>query len=610
MFDLARSWRILLLATFLVAPRALAAQTVEGEVTDAESGEAVVGAAMVLLDAAGERQGQTTTDRAGRYRLVAHAAGEHRVRVERIGYPAVTSEALPLAAGATVRRSFRLATATLSLEGVAVRAETRCGVRPEADERTAAVWEEARKALAAANAARADGAVRYAVRTYTRRTDPVTGRVEALAETPAEVRGRPFVPAPLDRLVTHGFVETAGGRMTYRAPDAETLLAPEFVDQHCFGLTADTARGGWVGLTFSPVPGRSVPDIEGVLWLDRRTAELRRADFTYTRLPAAQRNLGAGGALEFMRLAGGEWIISRWHIRMPHIDRPGRRVTRGTVPMEEQGGEVAAVTTADGSTVALHVPATLRGTVRAADGAPLPGVRVGLDGTVYAAETGEDGAFVLEGVMPGTYRPTLLADALALGDSAAVSLAPGQAARVELTARTAAPAWQVTLEGLRVEGRSAGLEALGFYARKAEGRGVFLTAAEFPRPATLLEVVASIRGMQVIEYTPPPVVEGAATFRPEPRIATRWAAPRTDVHGSAEPCLVPILLDGRMVLTDEPIPQRRIDQTYVAEVTAIEVYRRRQEVPEAFRTRHTTCGLVVVWTREHEAAKAGEAPAG
>jgi hypothetical protein len=585
-----------------------AAQAVEGEVVDAETSQPVVGASVVLLDAAGEPLAQTVTDRAGRYRLPARAAGEHRVRVERVGHPSVTSEALPLAAGVVTRRAFRLGVAAVSLEGVAVRAEARCGVRPDGDSATAGVWEEARKALAAANAARADGALRYTVRTYLRRTQ-ATGQVHELRETPAEVAGRPFVPAPLERLLRFGFVEQAGTRLVYRAPDAETLLAPEFLDQHCFGVAgAHPQQPGWVGLSFAPVPGRSVPDVEGVLWLDRRTAELRRADFTYTRLPATHRNLGAGGSLEFQRLAGGEWIISRWSIRMPHLPRgtASRRLSRDRVVVEEQGGEVVAVATGDGRTVAVHAPATLRGTLRDAGGAPLPGVRVTLAGTVYGATTGADGGFVLEGVMPGSYAPALQAERLALAETGAVELRAGATAEVALTAAGVPAAAVVTLAPLAVEGRSVGLAALGFYARRAEGRGVHLTAAELPKVGTLLEVLSGIRGLRVMEYVP---TAGGATFPPEPRLVSRFAGVPGDVRGNEErPCLIPVMLDGRLVLTDEALPQRRLDQTWIAEVAAVEVYRRRAEVPERFRGRHTTCGLVVLWTREHEAATAAAAP--
>jgi hypothetical protein len=118
---------------------------------------------------------------------------------------------------------------------------------------------------------------------------------------------------------------------------------------HCLGVaTRDVPP--WVGFTFTPMPGREVPDVAGVLWLDRVSREPRRLEFHYTELrklltrhtlptlrnefleragrsttvgisQIQMREEDFGGALDFERLQGGSWLTRRWEIRTAYVTR-------------------------------------------------------------------------------------------------------------------------------------------------------------------------------------------------------------------------------------------------------------------------------------------------
>ncbi len=95
-----------------------------------------------------------------------------------------------------------------------------------------------------------------------------------------------------------------------------------------------------------------MPDITGVLWLDRATAELRYLEYRYTKLAGWVPATAVGGRIDFQRLPNGAFVIHAWWIRAPI---PELRRTPGREPrlfgFKERGGRVTAVLTADGRPV-------------------------------------------------------------------------------------------------------------------------------------------------------------------------------------------------------------------------------------------------------------------
>ncbi|HEU4557569.1 MAG TPA: carboxypeptidase regulatory-like domain-containing protein, partial [Longimicrobium sp.] len=218
-----------------------------------------------------------------------------------------------------------------------------------------------------------------------------------------------------------------------------------------------------IGLAFEPVRGRRVPDIRGTLWLDRRSAELRRVEYGYRGGPPESDDPRVGGTVEYGRVADGPWIVRRWNIRMPQTTLEQRlRNVSGTnqnarlvgrtemrlAGLLEAGGEVTGVATRDGRPLLAGGAAVpvLRGTVwDSTRAAPLAGARVYLSGTGAAAESGSDGTFVL--AAPGEGRYTVAFSHPALGPLASaartqtVALKAGDTASVAL----AVPAWRTAM---------------------------------------------------------------------------------------------------------------------------------------------------------------------
>lgn len=334
-----------LAAAVLAAP--LRAQAVSGRFV--ESGGAPVPAARVLLqDESGRTVHSALTGADGQFSLRAPAAGRYVVRAERIGYASTVSEPLQLAAGETATQRLVAVGQRVMLDAIVVSAEARCSVRPGGDQ-TAAVWGEVRKALDAVSATTGDQRARFAVELFERDVDSGTGSVTA--DNRRRVEGmahKPFVTVDPERLSNVGFVEREGEGYLYAAPDADVLLSDRFLEEHCFRLrTAGAPSQGLIGLAFEPVRGRRVSDVQGVLWVDRASAELRLMEFEYTRPPLRGPRGVPGGRMEFQRLPDGRWITSSWVIRMP----VEQAVTQSNV-LVPQAQRLAAIREVGGSIVA------------------------------------------------------------------------------------------------------------------------------------------------------------------------------------------------------------------------------------------------------------------
>jgi len=89
--------------------------TITGQVTDARSG-AALSSVQVYLSGTGTG---TLTNAAGRYLMLNVPPGSYTIRVERIGYSAVT-QAVTVSAGQTVNQDFALSEEALGLDEIVV----------------------------------------------------------------------------------------------------------------------------------------------------------------------------------------------------------------------------------------------------------------------------------------------------------------------------------------------------------------------------------------------------------------------------------------------------------------------------------------------------------
>lgn len=310
----------------LVAVDPSPAQTLHLRVVE-ESGAGVPGAIVRLLGPIGE-VARGLTDEVGRLILQAPLAGAYRVRVDRIGWAAVLSDPVTLSAGEPVRITVPVTSARVDLPAIEVQAQTSCQRHEAMDPMATVLLEEIHKALAAHVASQASMRLRRRVTLHELDADGAPIRETLVASDLTE--GPPFESLPPALLAREGFVIGEVGReAVFAAPDAALLLSDEFVRQHCFHVVRGS--DGLIGLSFEPVPERRVPDIMGVLWVERLTGELKALDFNYTHLPRFLDGSPLGGRVEFQRLDTGAWIISAWRLRMPVIETrvmQSRRETR------------------------------------------------------------------------------------------------------------------------------------------------------------------------------------------------------------------------------------------------------------------------------------------
>jgi len=408
------SWKtFLVLASLVLAAPSLHAQAVRGELREGESGRPVAGAFVVLLDGNGRQVGGSFTDAAGRFHLQAPSPGRYALRAERVGYVGVRSEALQLDAGQTVLYGMEMGAGAIQLDGLVVQGERRrCAVLPDAGAQTATIWEEARKALNAAAWTESGRRFRYNLQQTYRELNVASNRV--VSERGESITGysvSPFVSAPVESLVNEGFVQVDGDSLNYYAPDAKVLLSDEFLDTHCFRVQpGEGETKELVGLAFEPLRGRRIPDVQGVLWLDRQSAELRYLEYTYTGLDLAGPTGRLGGRVEFERLSSGEWIVPRWRIRMPMVAVESVKlgmqshVRRRMVGLTEVVGDVLEVRSVQGTLIRSTARAALSGTVfDSTRAAPLSGARVRLAGTASEAVTDAQGRFRIADVAEGRY---------------------------------------------------------------------------------------------------------------------------------------------------------------------------------------------------------------
>ncbi|HVG46397.1 MAG TPA: carboxypeptidase regulatory-like domain-containing protein [Longimicrobium sp.] len=441
------------LAAALAAAGPARAQVVHGALVDT-AGRPVEQVLVALVGPGGRQVGGALTSASGEFRIRAPGAGRYSLRAERVGYASVVTPAFELKDGETREQRMVASGRAVALQGVVVTPRNRrCAVRPGAGMATATLWEEARKALAAAEFASRAGLFWYDVVRWERDMAPGGGAVTRdLRQTRSGVSALPFVSIPPAELSREGFIRTVeGDSVVYAAPDAAVLLSDEFLSDHCFRVTAGSDPS-LVGLEFEPTAGRVVPDVHGVLWLDRASAELRRVEYRYVNGPPESAAPDVGGFVEFERLRGGPWIVRRWAIRMPVAEMVTRGLTvdgsrpvsraLNVVAVHEAGGEVASARLLQGGTAGeaitrATVPAVVEGVVwDSLARAPLAGARVFLSGTGAQAVTDIEGHYRMEAPAAGTYAITFSLPSLGPISTAvsprAVTAVAGQTTRADL----------------------------------------------------------------------------------------------------------------------------------------------------------------------------------
>jgi hypothetical protein len=307
------------------------------------------------------------------------------------------------------------------LSSINIRERETCRVNADTGFMVARVWEEARKAMLSTQLS-SDGAPLFAEWIeYDRMLDSAARLVrEQRIRTSRNPTTHAFRSRPAAFLDSAGYVVADNTGTMYFAPDAEVLLSESFAAGHCFHLVASPSTAGaaqLIGVGFQPSRDRrDKRDIEGTLWVDRTSAELRTLDFRYTNLPDVVREAAAGGRVEFLRLKDGNWLVSRWHVRMPLVGAQrrssaeglGRVVISGSVSairgIQITGGEVTRVTRHDSLVHQATGPSITLQIVSRDSLVPSSAASLTLEGTDYAAAADASGHIRLTPVLAGRYR--------------------------------------------------------------------------------------------------------------------------------------------------------------------------------------------------------------
>ncbi len=393
------------------APSAVDAQVLRGRLVGADDGNGIGGAMLTLVDRSGRMAERVLSRDNGVFEVRAAEPGEYRLKAERIGYETTFSDYVRLAAADTLALRMVARVEAISLQGIETEADRRCRVRPEEGLAVTRVWNEARKALAAAAWTQDRGMYRYEMMGITRQLDRKGHTVISEDRSYRQgYRKAPFVSVPADELIEGGFATFSATESVYRAPDAGVLLSNPFLDTHCFRLKRDEDEApGLIGLAFEPVPGRRVAEIAGTLWIDPVTSRLKWLGFLYRNLdiPDVLLPSSPGGRVDFQHLPNGTWIVNSWWIRMPRggseIQPLSGRLVTTLQGATIQGGEVLRVHGNEGVVLQADTGGRIAGIVFDSLHAGLPGARVFIAGSGTETTTGPDGRFELTHLESGRY---------------------------------------------------------------------------------------------------------------------------------------------------------------------------------------------------------------
>jgi len=396
-----------------------------------------------LLDSSGIEVARALSDGDGRFTLRALSAGHYWMRSERIGFRAFVSDTVDLAAEESLEYTLHVEALPIRLETLVVPGRDRCNTNPEQGEQTVVIWDEIRKALAAS--VWVDEQELFHFRRYMYRRDLNKRRNRKLAEvgaTRAGVAEPPYRSVPPEQLASDGYIAEREDGTWYYLPDAHTLRDEDFLDTYCFHVTRDERRRpGQIGLAFEPMSDRELPDVQGAIWLDEESSELRELEVRHTKVPYHVDDARIGGTVRFLMLPSGAWIVRDWQVRTPRIEitehpRHARGYEAEVKGFTDTGGEIFEVSTSEGASVYSAPVSTIRGHVYdSTSAAYLRGAIATLVGTDFGAVTDDSGRFELTVPLEGEYSLAInhprLDSLLAPSQVEAMELRRGATTRIE-----------------------------------------------------------------------------------------------------------------------------------------------------------------------------------
>jgi hypothetical protein len=251
-------------------------------------------------------------------RLLRAPPGEYRVRVRRIGYLPFVSSPIALPRSGTL--ALDVLSPRVQLDQIVVTSSSQCRPGDPDTEALSIIWGEIDKALQASQLTMEDLEGIGRARKYRLEVGANGNVVSADTTVFRIIDHRPFGAIAPESLATTGYVQgdERKGWVSF-GPDEMVLRSDEFAATHCFKAVRDSARPRDIGVAFEPIPDRLVPEIAGVIWVDRSTAELREIVFNFVNAGVLSR-FEAGGFTRFRHVPSGAWIVDEWKLHMPRIE--------------------------------------------------------------------------------------------------------------------------------------------------------------------------------------------------------------------------------------------------------------------------------------------------
>jgi hypothetical protein len=365
------------------------------------------------------------TSSSGRFVIHVDSADVYRLQVLRVGFQPTPMVPVRVERNREISVLLVAVSSPVSLTAVMVSRDRSCRLARDTGFAVSRVWEEARKVLWGTVLSSEEVPLRAEWITYTRVTDS-SGRFvrEQRVHHEQQSTRRAFRSISADSLSRVGYVVEESDGLRFHAPDADVLLDERFAGTHCFGLRDSLALSTrLVGLTFSPAQRRrSVHDIEGTMWFDDATAQLRALDFAYTNLPPVAPQHRGGGRIEFELFAETGWMVRSWYARLPVLVAPPATGARGTSQTRTgrvdlvvdrhavSGGDLRWVSRNDSTLLMRQLPMLRLQLVAGTNPADFTG------GTVYVVGTNLQGVVGLSGVVEigplpeGQYRVQIAAN--------------------------------------------------------------------------------------------------------------------------------------------------------------------------------------------------------
>jgi hypothetical protein len=410
-----RSLQAALLVACALSPAR--AQWLRVSLVDELSGQPLRGALVSAINANGTATPSFLSSANGLALMQVPELGRYRVLVRRIGNRPFTSAEM-LAGGAEDSIvTLTVPTRPVILATIKVTARGSCDARAESPAPDAEpLWQEVRKALESSLLSRSQMHVITSALTVNRQVG-LDGRQERIDTTARGLAGsRPFRAQTPVRLEHEGYVTGASySGYDFYAPDEVTLLADNFTRLHCLWQTDSVRRDGpatLLGLGFEPRNNIRLGEIQGTIWVDSASSELRRVEFTYVHAPLPVEVRGIGGFVEFCHSASGVWIVCSWVIRMPRwrvsdYDRtvPSRSLVVRLGGYAETGGTATIVE--ETAMLPASVPRSISGRVfDSLTAQPLAGAHVHLKEPQRDMFADDSGRFRFDSVGAGVHTVT------------------------------------------------------------------------------------------------------------------------------------------------------------------------------------------------------------